>query len=124
MKKSVCIFLIIGEDNTLIKKNIDSLNDIDFINELIIINNSSSMEKLNNLFPKRLAFDIKFLNLENNTNVVEGINNALRNSNSAYSLVLNDYQNLHSEALLNIVNIFNKNRAIFNRADTSTVYSL
>ena len=33
------------------------------------------------------------INLENNTNVIKGINNALRNSNSAYSLVLNDYQN-------------------------------
>ena len=111
MKKSVCIVLIIGKDNTLIKENIDSLNDIDFINELIIINNSSSMEKLNNLFPKKLTFEIKFLNLENNNNIVEGINNALRNSNSAYSLVLNDYQNLHSQALLNIVNFFDQNNS-------------
>ena len=61
MKKSVCIVLIIGEDNTLIKKNIDNLNNIDFINELIIINNSS-MKKINSLFTKKLAFEIKYIN--------------------------------------------------------------
>ena len=113
MKKSVCIILIIKNELSLIQKSLDNLSGICCINELFIINNSSfSLNKINNLNKNDFLPKIKYINFDKNNNVVEGINNALRNCNSSYSLVLNDSQYLDAKALINLVNIFDENNSI------------
>ena len=112
MNKSLCVILIIRNDISLIQKSIANLIGIEVLNELFIIDNYSSKEFILSLFKNKFSPKIKYLSLDKNINIVQKINKALRESNSAYSLVLNDSQYLDTEALLYILSIFNENNGI------------
>ena len=112
MKNSLCVILIIKNDLSLIQKSIDNLIEIEFLNELFIIDNYYSREFILSLFKNQFSPKIRYLNVDKNTNVVEKINYAIRKSNSSYSLILNYNQYLDSQELFNLLSIFNKNNDI------------